>query len=49
LLLAITYIELLSAADWQTFNTGEIFEVEANSSFDVKVAMQTAYLCMYEK
>jgi len=25
------------------------FEVQANESFDVKVTVQTAYLCLYEK
>lgn len=31
----------------QTFNAGESFEVAANSSFDVSVAVDTAYLCLY--
>jgi uncharacterized protein YaiE (UPF0345 family) len=35
--------------DWKTFKAGETFEVEANSNFDVKVVVQTAYLCLYEK
>ena len=30
-----------------TYNTGESFDVEANSSFDVKVSVETAYLCIY--
>ena len=30
-----------------TYNTGESFDVPANSSFDVKVAVDTAYLCLY--
>ncbi|WGY45501.1 MULTISPECIES: pyrimidine/purine nucleoside phosphorylase [unclassified Vibrio] len=34
-------------ADWQTFNAGEAFDVEGDSSFDVKVATTTAYLCEY--
>lgn len=42
-------VKLPGDDDWQTFKPGETFEVEANSSFDVKVAVQTAYLCMYEK
>jgi len=42
-------IKLAGAAEWQTFNAGETFIVEANSSFDVKVTVQTAYLCLYEK
>ena len=36
-------------SDWHTFNAGETFIVEANVSFDVKVTVQTAYVCLYEK
>jgi len=42
-------IKLAGATEWQTFNAGETFTVEANSSFDVQVTVQTAYLCLYEK
>ncbi|WP_372881671.1 pyrimidine/purine nucleoside phosphorylase [Psychromonas sp.] len=42
-------VKLPGATDWKTFNAGETFEVEANTSFDVKVAVQTAYLCLYKK
>ena len=31
----------------QTFNQGESFDVPGNSAFDVKVAVETAYLCLY--
>ncbi|KAG1694819.1 Pyrimidine/purine nucleoside phosphorylase [Nymphon striatum] len=31
----------------QTFGAGESFDVAANSSFDVKVKEETAYLCTY--
>jgi len=30
-----------------TYTAGESFEVAANSSFDVKVTVDTAYLCYY--
>lgn len=33
---------------WQTFNAGDDFEVSANSKFQLKVAVDTAYLCTYE-
>jgi len=33
--------------DWKTFNSGDAFEVAGNSSFEVKVATSTAYLCEY--
>lgn len=42
-------VKLPDTSDWQTFNAGETFIVQANSSFEVKVAVQTAYLCLYEK
>lgn len=42
-------VKLPGATDWKTFNAGETFEVEANTSFDVKVTVQTAYLCLYKK
>lgn len=31
----------------QTFHAGESFEVAASSSFDVRVTVDTAYLCLY--
>ncbi len=31
----------------KTYQAGESFEVAANSSFNVKVVEQTAYLCTY--
>ncbi|RYU66232.1 pyrimidine/purine nucleoside phosphorylase [Aliivibrio finisterrensis] len=34
-------------ADWVMFSSGEDFSVEGNSSFDVKVEVETAYLCEY--
>lgn len=34
-------------ADWVTFSSGEDFSVEGNSSFDVKVELEIAYLCEY--
>ena len=42
-------IKSAGTSEWKTFNAGETFAVEANSSFDVKVMVQTAYLCLYEK
>lgn len=33
--------------DWQTFAEGESFEVPANASFNIRVAVETAYLCTY--
>ncbi|WP_117233055.1 pyrimidine/purine nucleoside phosphorylase [Vibrio maerlii] len=33
--------------EWSTFKAGDFFEVAGDSSFDVKVEQQTAYLCEY--
>ncbi|MGK0441305.1 MAG: hypothetical protein ACJA0N_001103 [Pseudohongiellaceae bacterium] len=41
-------IKLASEAEWINYQAGERFTVEANSSFDVKVSVETAYMCTYE-
>lgn len=41
-------VKLPGDNEWQTFSAGEKFEVPANESFDLKVAVETAYLCTYE-
>ncbi len=41
-------VKLPASSDWQTFNAGESFVVEANSRFELQVAVETAYLCTYE-
>ncbi|MEH6543564.1 MAG: pyrimidine/purine nucleoside phosphorylase [Porticoccaceae bacterium] len=40
-------VKLPGQDDWQTFNAGEVFKVEAQQSFDLKVVVDTAYLCVY--
>ena len=40
-------VKLPDTDDWQIFNAGEQFNVEANKSFGVKVDVETAYLCTY--
>ncbi|MEH6452938.1 MAG: pyrimidine/purine nucleoside phosphorylase [Psychromonas sp.] len=35
--------------EWKAFQQGETFIVAANTSFDVRVDVQTAYLCLYQK
>lgn len=32
---------------WQVFGPGQVFEVPANASFQVKAEAQTSYLCQY--
>ena len=41
-------VKLPGSSDWQTFNAGENFIVEANEKFQLQVAVETAYLCTYE-
>jgi hypothetical protein len=41
-------VKLPGSEEWKTFNANEHFVVEANTSFDLKVAVATAYLCTYE-
>ncbi|OZG72542.1 hypothetical protein BTA51_15610 [Hahella sp. CCB-MM4] len=33
--------------EWQSFTPGQNFEVPANSKFQLKVTVDTAYLCTY--
>ncbi|NLS11862.1 pyrimidine/purine nucleoside phosphorylase [Vibrio sp. SM6] len=40
-------VKLPGHVDWQTFSAGQSFEVDGDSSFNVKVAATTAYLCEY--
>ena len=40
-------VKLPGSDTWQTFAAGDTFEVPANSRFQLKVAVDTAYLCMY--
>lgn len=40
-------ILLANSKESQTYIAGESFDVDANSSFDVSVAVETAYLCLY--
>lgn len=41
-------IRLPGEAEFHPYGPGASFTVEANSSFDVQVASETAYLCTYE-
>lgn len=41
-------VKLPGAEDWKDYAAGERFIVEANSAFDLEVAVETAYLCTYE-
>lgn len=39
--------KLPGSDEWVTYQSGERFEIDANQSFDLQVAEQTAYLCQY--
>jgi uncharacterized protein YaiE (UPF0345 family) len=41
-------VKLPTENDWKTFSKGDLFIVEANETFQVKVTETTAYLCRYE-
>lgn len=40
-------IKLAGENEITTYNAGDTFHVPANSSFDIKVLTDTAYLCLY--
>ena len=40
-------VKLPGSDDWQTFCDGQSFDVPGNASFDLQVAVATAYLCEY--
>jgi Uncharacterized protein conserved in bacteria len=42
-------VKLPGRDDWQTFISGQTFEIAANLSFDLKVSVDTAYLCQYDR
>nr|CRH06424.1 Conserved protein of unknown function [Candidatus Magnetococcus massalia] len=41
-------VKLPGQQAWQTFSQGQSFEVAANETFQLKVEIDTAYLCTYE-
>ena len=34
--------------EWEIFRSGDVFEIDANQSFKVRVSVQTSYLCKYK-
>lgn len=40
-------VKLPESDEWQTFDAGHSFTIEANKKFNVKVEVETAYLCVY--
>jgi len=41
-------IKLPGADTWRTFGAGETFKVEKDKKFGVRVAKESAYLCLYK-
>ena len=41
-------VRLPGAEEWQEFGESAVFEVAANEKFQVRVDIQTAYLCTYQ-
>lgn len=41
------HIQLTDESNWTVYTNGESFSVAGNSSFLVKVPVDTAYLCVY--
>lgn len=41
-------VKLPGSDEFKTFQAGDTFIVEANQKFQLKVAIDTAYLCTYE-
>ncbi len=42
-------VKLPGSDDFETYEAGQSFTVEANQKFQVKVEVETAYLCTYGK
>jgi len=40
-------VKLPDSTDWENFEAGSQFNVPANSKFQLKVTVDTAYLCEY--
>jgi uncharacterized protein YaiE (UPF0345 family) len=40
-------VKLPNQTEWKIFKAGESYTIDANKKFQVKVNLQTAYLCQY--
>lgn len=41
-------VKLPQNLDWKTYTAGQAYQIEANEKFQVKVSVQTSYLCQYK-
>jgi len=39
---------LPNETEWKTYSKGEVFRIDKDQKFQVKVAEQTVYLCIYK-
>lgn len=44
----VIHAKLPDSSEWQVFKPYEQFTIEANKKFQVKVDVESAYLCTYE-
>ena len=40
-------VKLPGESDWKSYQQGDVFKVAANQTFQLKVEIETAYLCVY--
>lgn len=40
--------KLPDSNDWKTYSASESFTIDANQKFQVKIDIETAYMCTYE-
>ena len=41
-------VKLPDSSVWTTYKAGESYQIDANKKFQVKVTVQTSYLCQYK-
>ncbi|MCB9425755.1 MAG: pyrimidine/purine nucleoside phosphorylase [Flavobacteriales bacterium] len=41
-------VKLPGSEDWGVYKAGQSYEIDANQKFQVKVDVQTSYLCQYK-
>lgn len=42
-------VKLSGSEQWQEFGPGERFDVPADSRFEARCSVETAYLCLYQR
>ena len=48
LISGVMSVKLPNEKDWRDINVNEMFIVEANVKFQVKIAEESSYLCLYK-